>query len=338
MIKEKVKALWQLCFDDTEEYVDLYFRHRYNNEVNIAIESGEEVISALQAIPYPMTFCGTTIQTAYVSGACTHPDYRNKGVMRELLKQTFARLWQKEIPVSTLIPAEPWLFAYYDRLGYAPVFHYDKQEVNANLLTPVPGMLCNHTNQFNERHYQYLSRKLAELPACVQHTVEDYKVILESLALERDYVYVALQNDRISGLAIAWKTDKGLIVDTFLTESESAGNALLYHISKITKYRTMTILLPPAKGSVRLPLGMARIIRAEEILKLYAAAHPEVDLTFELFDKHLSANNGYYTVKDGTCRKKKEMHPAPPLRLTSGELAARMFATPQPYMNLMLNY
>ena len=41
----------------------MYFRLRYNNEVNIAIESGDEVISALQMLPYPMTFCGKQIQT-----------------------------------------------------------------------------------------------------------------------------------------------------------------------------------------------------------------------------------------------------------------------------------
>ena len=84
MIKEKVKALWKLCFEDSEAFIEMYFRLRYNNEVNIAIESGDEVISALQMLPYPMTFCGKQIQTSYISGACTHPDYRGKGVMKEL--------------------------------------------------------------------------------------------------------------------------------------------------------------------------------------------------------------------------------------------------------------
>ena len=82
--KEKVKALWQLCFDDNEEFVEMYFRLRYKNEINIAIESGDEIVSALQMIPYPMTFCGDTVQTSYISGACTHPDFRGNGVMREL--------------------------------------------------------------------------------------------------------------------------------------------------------------------------------------------------------------------------------------------------------------
>ncbi len=56
MIKEQVKALWKICFDDSEEFVEMYFRLRYKTEVNVAIQSGDEVISALQMLPYPMTF------------------------------------------------------------------------------------------------------------------------------------------------------------------------------------------------------------------------------------------------------------------------------------------
>ena len=44
MIKEQVKALWKICFDDSEEFVEMYFRLRYKTEVNVAIQSGDEVI------------------------------------------------------------------------------------------------------------------------------------------------------------------------------------------------------------------------------------------------------------------------------------------------------
>lgn len=68
MIKEQVKSLWKLCFDDSEAFIELYFRLRYNNEVNLAIQSGEEVIAALQMLPYPMTFCNKIVPTSYISG------------------------------------------------------------------------------------------------------------------------------------------------------------------------------------------------------------------------------------------------------------------------------
>ena len=60
-MKEKVKALWKLCFDDSDQFIDMYFRLRYKSEINVVIESGNEVISALQMLPYPMSFCGKQV-------------------------------------------------------------------------------------------------------------------------------------------------------------------------------------------------------------------------------------------------------------------------------------
>ena len=75
-VKEQVRQLWETCFNDDEAFVDLYFRLRYTDQINKAIIEDGKVISALQMIPYPMTFCGRTVAASYISGACTHPDYR----------------------------------------------------------------------------------------------------------------------------------------------------------------------------------------------------------------------------------------------------------------------
>ena len=49
--------------------------------------------------------------------------------MRQLLSQAFARMLPNGIFFSTLIPANPWLFDYYARIGYAPVFQYSTKEI-----------------------------------------------------------------------------------------------------------------------------------------------------------------------------------------------------------------
>ena len=120
MIKEQVKSLWKLCFDDSEAFIELYFRLRYNNEVNLAIQSGEEVIAALQMLPYPMTFCNKIVPTSYISGACTHPDYRAKGVMRELLSQSFARMLRNGDSCRTLAIRLLRQNRLYSRFPYLP--------------------------------------------------------------------------------------------------------------------------------------------------------------------------------------------------------------------------
>ena len=239
MIKEQVKALWKVCFDDSEEFVEMYFRLRYKTEVNVAIKSGDEVISALQMLPYPMTFGGETVQTSYISGACTHPDFRSKGVMRELLSQSFARMLRNGVHFSTLIPAEPWLFDYYARMGYASVFKYSTKEIVLPEFIPSKEIAVSVVSEFQEEVYSYLNKKLSERACCIQHTPEDFQVIMTDLAISGGYLFVARQENEIKGITIIYKGDKHIIINELCADDKDVEYSLLYAIRKHTGCKRM---------------------------------------------------------------------------------------------------
>ena len=46
--KDEVKALWKLCFTDSDEFTDLYFDLRYKDDINMAVREEGKIISALQ--------------------------------------------------------------------------------------------------------------------------------------------------------------------------------------------------------------------------------------------------------------------------------------------------
>lgn len=336
MIKEKVKALWRLCFDDSEAFIEMYFRLRYNNKVNVAIESGDEVISALQMLPYPMTFCGKQIQTSYISGACTHPDYRGKGVMKELLSQAFTKMLHNNIILSTLIPAEPWLFDYYAHMGYAPVFCYSENEIadQDRSFTDVSVKIL--TNE-QEETFRYLSRKMKERPCCIQHTQTDFKIILADLEISGGRVYIAVYEKQISGIAIVYQQENRLQISELFAENKEIEETLLYHIQQDKKNGKVTLLTPPGTDGKPLVLGMARIIDAKAFLQIYATSYPDMEMSIELIDKELTTNNGYYYLYKGKCMFSKERLPGSHLQLTIGELCEKVFLPLKPYMSLMLN-
>ena len=244
MIKEQVKALWKICFDDSEEFVEMYFRLRYKTEVNVAIQSGDEVISALQMLPYPMTFGGETVQTSYISGACTHPDFRSKGVMRELLSQSFARMLRNGVHFSTLIPAEPWLFDYYARMGYASVFKYSTKEIVLPEFIPSKEIAVSVVSEFQEEVYSYLNKKLSERVCFIQHTSEDFQVIMTDLAISGGYLFVARQENEIKGVTIIYKGDKHIIINELCAEDKDVEYSLLYAIRQLYHSLCTTLYLP----------------------------------------------------------------------------------------------
>ena len=335
IIKEQVKALWKLCFEDSEEFVEMYFKLRYKNEVNVAIQSGDEVISALQMLPYPMTFCGEMIQTSYISGACTHPDFRSKGVMRELLSQSFARMLRNGIQFSTLIPAEPWLFDYYKRMGYATVFQYSVKEMTLPEFIPSKEIAVNVVSKPQDEVYSYLNKKLSERPCCIQHSAEDFQVIMADLPISGGNLFVAKQANEIWGIAIIYKRENCIIINELLAEDTEY--SLLFAIKQYTGCNHIIQLLPPDKELPQHSLGMARIINAKEVLQIYASAFPEDDMQLEVSDKQLSVNNGYYYLSDGKCRYSAERLPGAHIQTNISELTEKILKKLNPYMSLMLN-
>lgn len=336
-IKEKVKELWRICFDDSEEFIELYFRLRYSNKDNITIQSGDEIISALQMLPYAMTYCGSEINTSYVSGACTHPEYRAKGVMRELLSQAFTQMTRKGIVLSTLIPAEPWLFDYYQKMGYAPVFLSSHIKVNADEI-PVSGNIkIEAGTNFDKMSFDYLNNKNRERPCTVLHNEDDFKVILEDLALSGGRVFTAHNDGQITGIATVEPTKTSLRVTELFADNEEIRNALLKKASAEFSIDRLKIITPAEADTDARPMGMARIIYAKAILQLYAAANPTVEMNIELTDKQLSINNGYYYLVDGKCMTTKKRLPGSHLQLNISELTEKLLLSYQPYMSLMLN-
>lgn len=337
-MREKVKNLWKLCFNDSEEFTDMYFRLRYSNDVNIAIQSGEEVIAALQILPYPMTFGKGEIKTGYISGACTHPDYRNRGAMRELLSQAFARMQRDDVCISTLIPAEPWLFGYYAGVGYAPVFKYASTLFTASdKIIADETVVLHQINDYQEETYRYLDRKLRERSYCIQHTEEDFRVIIADLRLGNGCIYTLNQGDKILAMAVAYPTDSGWQIGEVVAETPDMHSLLLQRICEQLNIPSIRVIAPPAAQQDTQVLGMARIINAKTILQQYAAKHPEQEMSIALTDLQISANNGYYYLNNGKCMNSAKRLPGSHLALTIGELAEKILSPVYPYMSLMLN-
>lgn len=344
-MREKVRKLWKLCFSDSKEFVDMYFHLRYNSEVNVAIESGDEVIAALQMLPYPMTFCGSEVPTAYVSGACTHPDYRSRGVMRELLSQAFGRMYRNDVAFSTLIPAEPWLFDYYARMGYVAAFHYGQRTfhlpADGKDTFPPTGIAWQFQTftDYSEDAYQYLNRKMQERPCCLQHTEGDFRVILADLNLSEGYIFTLSNELGISALAVAYPDENlsVLHIGELLSDTPEAEHLLLTHICRRMQAETLHITQPLMKDQSAFNLGMIRIIQAKPVLQLYAATHPEEEMNIDLVDEQLSANNGYYYLNKGKCMYSHRRIPGAHERLTIGQLTEKIFSGEKAYMSLMLN-
>lgn len=199
--KPQLIDLWRTSFDDSEEFIKLFFDRVYKKENALFIEKDGKIVSALQMLPYVMTYYGTEISVSYIYGACTLPSERGQGFMRQLIQKAFEVMESRKVALTVIIPADPWLFDYYRDLGYTEAFDYSEEtyirpfetawEQGILVVPPeVPSM---------ESLYNFFNKKQRERTCYVLHGYDDFVTILRDLQMSGGQMLTALniQNEPI---------------------------------------------------------------------------------------------------------------------------------------------
>ncbi len=119
-MKSDLERLWRTCFGDSQEYIRFYFENRYVPENCLVYidESVRRPVAMLHLLGIHIAEDGGLVPSQYIYAACTRPDYRRQGIMRQLI-ETAQKLGQvRKLKYSVTVPAEPRLFRYYARYGF----------------------------------------------------------------------------------------------------------------------------------------------------------------------------------------------------------------------------
>lgn len=112
--------------------------------------------------------------------------------------------------------------------------------------------------------------------SCIQHPKEDFLVIMADLRLGNGKLLVAWEADKIVGMAFTVMGDDTLYIKELLADTDAVQDTLLYEAAHIYKVQRMDYFIPSSADT--LFLGMARVIRAEELLKVFAHKYPASEL------------------------------------------------------------
>lgn len=117
-----IRALWETCFPDDTGFNPYYFDHLFSLCDTLLYESDGQIAAMVQMLPYTLRVHDTDFPVTYIYGACTHPNFRRRHLMSELLSASFDWDQQHGRIASILIPQEAWLFDFYRPFGYLPQF------------------------------------------------------------------------------------------------------------------------------------------------------------------------------------------------------------------------
>lgn len=111
---QDARYLWELCFpEDEASFLDFYFsRVAKAEDTYLATDERGKALAHIGILRYT-TEGKKPLKLAYISGACTHPDYRGKGLMARLMKHVTEQEERLGTDALILIPASEDLRRYY---------------------------------------------------------------------------------------------------------------------------------------------------------------------------------------------------------------------------------
>ena len=333
-VRFETRHLWERSFADPRAFIDLYFREKYRKERNETIVRDGRVVSALQKLPYPLTYGGRMLPASYISGACTDEDYRKRGLMGELLAQTHRAMQEENAVLSFLIPATPELATYYAKFGYTPCFRFGWETVTAKASADASLVSGPVEQPQSEEYLIYLRQKMQERPLCVQHPLSDLRAVVDDMRMAGDTMWEVRRDELLVGLAICRAEAEGILLRECLFDDEAARDGLIAAIA--THYGKAEVDVLDTTGQNGDYIGMARVIHAEDMLTAYAALYPEQEMVLNVTDNELSGNDGCYRIGGGVCIRMDDTS-VEAESLTIAQLTHRVLAEENPLMSLMMN-
>ena len=286
-MKQQIIDLWKLSFGDTDEFIQLYFDRVYKEENTFVIKKGGKVVSALQILPYEMTYCGTTIPVGYICGVCTEPSERGKGLMNQLMVQALEEMSNRNYALAILIPASARLFDFYRRFEFANAFDYAIEDVyreipeNRGYLKSTQMLRLRSAQVTQNRQidadnkyiYAYYNLKQCERDCCVLHSAYQFETVRQDWMLGKGEIWVAFENEQPVGLAfLILRTPETVTIREIMYDRADIKYQLVQSILnhyQLPKAEIRTLPSPPNS----IPYAMARMIDNERMIELYRSFH-----------------------------------------------------------------
>lgn len=124
--KEKMYSLWQSCFGDDGETIDMFFKNSFSYENAVICTDKAEVVSQLFLLPEKLSIGEKEYFAYYIYAAATAESYRKQGIMGSLLEFTSALAADRKADYLFLVPATEKLFDYYEKFGFYKALYAEK--------------------------------------------------------------------------------------------------------------------------------------------------------------------------------------------------------------------
>lgn len=337
-VKQQTRELWKECFHDSDDFLDIYFRDKYDAAANLTTCREGRIVAAVQILPYRMSFYGRNVFSGYVSGLCVHPDFRKQGIASELLQRANRILYRQGATFSFLIPGDGELRKFYEKPEHGAYWTSTyRLEVECKPEGETDSDIeIEQPYEWPHELYHFYRRN-SGFPFIFNPSENDFYAALSTCDIEDGFVLTARRRKKLVGLCLAVPSTEGkMIIRSILVKNQKVKDAFLRYL-KENGNCTKIVAKVPAPGSMKaaVPYAMARVVCADRLFGNVLAAYPDFQLNIGIDeDRFVPENNGFYDLQNSKIFISDKR---PDSVVTPGGLAAMFLSAHPVYTEMMLD-
>ena len=223
------KELWGYAFERDEPFYSWYFNGVFNPRNCVGLFIGNQLATCLQIPPYTLKLNGNHFDCSYVVGVVTAPEFRNRGIMKSLLKKALEEIRSRDHFVSILMPFDTdfyrpygWELCYSQLLYEAPLRFIKGLGRREGIFKKVS--LEKDLPSLDKIYHRYLRNHHGH----VIRSKENWRILIQDLEHYGGYTYLLQDSNHLPEGYVQYllKGDK-LIVRELAYVSQWAKEALL---------------------------------------------------------------------------------------------------------------
>lgn len=158
-----MKRMWQICFKDTDEYIQSFFEQCFQPQRALVAFYDLKPAGMLFMLPAAFMVDGVSYKGNYLYAVCTKPEFQGKGIMRMLERKAQEETLQTGGVFTCLVPQTSSLFKMYEKIGYKTAFYLGERDAVAFPSEHIEGIHIEECKKeaFLDLRKIYLSEKSA---------------------------------------------------------------------------------------------------------------------------------------------------------------------------------
>lgn len=345
-----VRDLWTYCFNDSQAYVDFYFKNKYKPEKTMVVEEDGRILSSIHLNQHRLKVSGRDLATSYIVGVSTLAEARGRGFMADLMSSSLYQIRDMDQSFAILMPIDHRL---YRRYGFETC--YDMQEVKLDIIDLKKFKLDGSFRKAGQDSLGDLvdiySSAMARYNGAAIRDSKYFSEFIEEMDLEGGHIYICYRDGQPTAyLAYSMDGEDFFVREVYYNDMKAYQSVLKFIFNHNTQCKSVTIntavddrlmdiLDNPKDASFELkPFMMARIVDLEKFvedldLRLGYENCQAISANIEISDPAIKENNGIFSfeVKSGTLVARKLANLGDEVdtidaSLTINELTAILFA------------